>query len=314
MVDVGENEDVVMGTTPVSERNAAIVAAVTRGVSLHTVCRVYDVDALTVRRVVESAGETMPVDIQGGSTPIGTREAEMLRRALAGEDFSAIAPSFDVSREWVRLVVKRHTGLSAKDLKKIRGAARQQFRVRQLLDLAATPPDMPLDELAQQAAMSVGDAEVALGPAEAARRRRTRTVTTAIEREEALAEVRRVASLREGSGLSGQFYDQHRSGGVTKIRLIQMFGTWAAACEQAGVKAARAGRGSYTQKWDREDCLRWVLTYLRTTDSPSFSRYDSWSRTEDGAPSGGTIRLRCGKWVDIVRDAYELESAEREVS
>lgn len=280
-----------MGTESAKARDAAVVGAITRGVSLDTVCRVYDVDAFTVRRAVESAGAEMPVDSRDGGTPIGTREAEMIRRALTGEEFSVIARSFDVSREWVRLVVKKHTGLGARDLKGIRDDARHQFKLRQLTDLVGGHPDLPVDALAKKSGLGVREVEKILGRAEAARRRRTRTVSGALDRSDALAEIRRVAALCTESRLSGPFYDQHRRGGVSSVRLIQMFGTWASACEQAGVRGTRAVRSNYSQKWDREDCLRWVLKYLETTEEPSFTRYDEWSRTEDGAPSGGTVRL-----------------------
>lgn len=295
-----------MGTTSVTDRNRAVVAAVGRGVSLETVCRIYDVDVLTLRRELESAGQAMPVDSRDGGTPIATREAEMLRRALAGEEFSVIARSFDVSREWVRLVVKKHTGLGARDLKGIRDDARHQFKLRQLRDLVHEDLEMPLDELARQSGLAVGEVEQSLGRAEAARRRRGRTVSGGTERVAALAEVRRVAALNSGSHLSGPYYDRHRGDGVSSVRLIQMFGTWTNACEQAGVRGIRAVRSNYTQNWTREDCLRWVLKYLGSTDKPSFARYDQWSRVEGGAPSGGTVRLRCGKWIETVRDAYEL--------
>ncbi|OAH63615.1 hypothetical protein AYJ66_11200 [Dietzia cinnamea] len=293
---------------PTIERDAAVVDALARGVSLATVCRVYSIDALTVRRVMESAGAEMPVDFRDSDTPIGTREAEMIRRALTGEEFSVIAQSFDVSREWVRQVVKRHTGLGATDLKSIRDEARHQARVQQLKDLTDVHPGLPVDELAKQSGLTHREVARVLGPAEAARRRRTRTVSSATDRQVALDEIRRVAALCGGSHLSGPFYDQHRRDGVSSVRLIQMFGTWTNACEQAGVRGTRAVRGNYTQKWDREDCLRWVSKYLQTTEKPSFSRYDEWSRTEEGAPSGGTVRLRCGKWIETVRDAYELAS------
>lgn len=305
-VHAGREE--VVGTTSAIERNVAVVAALTRGVSLDTVCRVYDIDAITVRRAMESAGAEMPVDSRDGGTPIATREAEMLRRALTGEEFSVIARSFDVSREWVRLVVKKHTGLGARDLKGIRDEARHQAKVQQLQDLVDNDSELPLDELAKR---SVREVEQSLGRAEAARRRRVRSVTGGLERVDALAEIRRVAAICNDSHLSGPFYDQHRRDGVSSFRLIQMYGTWTNACEQAGVSGTRAVRDNYTQKWDRLDCLKWVREYLDTTEGPSFSRYDEWSRTEEGAPSGGTVRLRCGRWIEAVRDAYSLEVQEK---
>ena len=95
---------------------------------------------------------------------------------------------------------------------------------------------------------------------------------------------------------------------MTSTRIIQVFGTWRAACERAGVVPQAAARSDYTQRWSSEDCLRWVGDYLGTTDKPSFARFDQWARTQDGAPSAGTVRLRCGKWIETVRAAYALDA------
>ncbi len=291
-----------------SDRNTAIVAAIGRGVSLRTVCAVYEIDAITVRRAAEAAGQPMPVDLAGPVVPIAPRESEMLRRALDGEDFSVIGRAHGVSREWVRLVVKKHTGLSAKDLKAARDAARQQFKVHRARDLASNDPVLPLDELAGQAGLSVREAEIVLGPAESARRRRGKIVTPATDRGRLLNDLRRIASIPGGEPLSGPFYDNHRGDGLSSARVVQVFGTWSTACAEAGVEAPIAARTDYTQGWSREDCLRWVLEYLRSTERPTYAGYDSWSRGRAGAPSAGTVRLRCGKWIATVSDAYALQA------
>ena len=298
----------VMEPSPTSERNTAIVAAIGRGVSLRTVCAVYDIDAMTVRSAVEAAGQQMPVEPPGATVLIARREAEMLRRALEGEDFSVIARAHDDSREWVRIVVKKHTGLSAKDLKGARDAARQQFKVQRARDLASS--DLPLDELADQSGLSVRQTESILGPEESARRRRARNVPTAMDRRRILDDLRRVASLQGGTPLSGPFYDRHRGEGLSSARIVQIFDTWSAACAEAGVEAPSAARAQYTQGWSREDCLRWVLEYLRSTERPTYAGYESWSRGRDGAPSAGIVRLRCGKWIATVSDSYALDAGD----
>lgn len=289
-----------------TERNTSIVAAISSGVSLKTVCSVYGVDAMTVRRAVEAAGQAMPIDHPGPRALLAPRESEMLRRALDGEEFSLIGRDHGVSREWIRQVVKTHTGLSARDLKVKRDAARHQFKVQRVLDSARDDPMAALDDLAGSSGLSVREVESVLGPAESARRRRERLITTSAERSRLLGNLRRVAELPSGTPLSGPFYDRNRGDGVSAARLVQIFGTWAGACEEAGVEARQAPRTNYTQSWSEEDCLRWVHRYLETTARPTFAGYGAWARAEEGAPSSGTVRLRAGKWITTVRNAYAL--------
>ncbi|TIC83618.1 DUF3883 domain-containing protein [Nocardioides sp. GY 10113] len=295
----------------VAERDTAIVAALAQGVRLRTVCAIFNIDALTVRRVAEAAGQSMPVDLQGPGAIIAERETEMLRRALGGEDFTVIGKAHDVSREWVRQVVKKHTGLSAKDLQSAREAARHQFKVQRLRD-EATDANLRLDDLAERSGLTVREVETVLGPAEAARRRRGRNVTTAMERGQILTDLARVAALPGGSPLSGPFYDRNREDGLSSARIVQVFGAWSTACEAAGVEAPSAPREKYDRGWSREDCLRWVLDYLQQADRPTAAGYEQWARDRDGAPSGGTVRLRCGKWIETVSDAYSLETGHLE--
>lgn len=293
-----------------SDRDTAIVAAVGRGVSLRTLCAVYGLDAMTIRYVVEKAGQAMPVGSPGANGTIAARDAEILRRALAGEDFSVIAKAHGLSREMVRLVVKKHTGLSAKDLKEARDTARRQFKRQKARDLASGDRSLSLDDLARLAGLSNGEVEIVLGPAESARRRRDRTVSTAASREQILEGLRLVSSLPGGLPLSGPFYDLRRGGRVSSQRVTQVFGTWSAACEAAGVQMAIGIRTHYTQAWSREACLRWVRTYLDSTPKPTFVGFDAWLRNREGAPSSSTVRLRCGKWIETMREAYELDDGE----
>lgn len=298
-------------SSQVSERNTAIVAAVGRGVPLRTVCAVYDLDASTVRSALEAAGQAMPVQYQGPDVLIGPRQAEMLRRAMGGEDFTVIGRSFDLTRERVRQIVKEHTGLSAKDLHAAREAARQQFREQRVRDLASMDLDCTLNELATQSGLSIGDVETVLGPAEAARRRPARTLSGSASPAQVLNDLRRVAAMTGGTPLSGPFYDKHREGGVSSQRVAQIFGTWSSACEQAGIDAHRPARTNYTQGWTREECLRWVFRYLRSSGDRTHSGYDTWARGQREAPSAGTARNRCGgSWITIIRDAYAMGAGE----
>lgn len=60
-----------------SDRDTAIAVAIGRGVSLRAVCSIYDLDATTVRRIVEASGAVMPVQDQGPQVIIAERDSEI---------------------------------------------------------------------------------------------------------------------------------------------------------------------------------------------------------------------------------------------
>lgn len=289
----------------VPARDAAIAACLERGVSLRVICGLFDLLPGTVHRIADEAGCSLPVEAPGPLTIYSTRNAEMVRRALAGEDFSAISKSYGLSRERVRQVVREVTGLSGRDLGDVRLATREAVKEQLARDIAATEPESSSVEIANRAGITTARVEALLGPAQAARRRKDRVVTDATAEEASLEALRKVAALAKGRPLSGPFFDAHRGGTLTSTRIIQVFGTWTAACHRAGVEPHSSVRSDYTQRWNRVDCLKWVAAYLETTDRPSFARFDVWARHQDGAPSAGTVRLRCGKWLETTRAAAD---------
>jgi len=293
-----------------SDRDTAIAVAIGRGVSLRAVCSIYDLDATTVRRIVEASGAVMPVQDQGPQVIIAERDSEILRRAFNGEDFTVISKAHGIGRERVRQIVKEHTGLSARDLRSARVNARREYREHKARDLAAGNREMTAEEIGGRSGLSVGDVEKLLGRAEAARRRPSRTITTATERDQFLADIRRVAALPGGTPLSGPFYDRHRGEARSSQRIIQVFGTWRAACDAAEVVPVDPIRSEYKQRWDREDCLRWVVRYADSVEKATYLGLEAWLKSQEGAPSAGTVRLRCGSWNRTLRDAYALRSGE----
>ena len=297
-----------MLTMDVATRDAAIAAALERGVSLTTICELFDLSTGSVLRIAESAGVEPPVEQPGPATIHSARDAEMVRRALGGEDFTAISKSYGISRERVRQIIQRHTGLGGRDLSDVRRFARDAVKRQHALDIADQERDASAAEIGRRVGLTGHEVEQLLGVAEAARRRRDRNVTDATDEAEIVETLRRVAALPGGVPLSGPFYDAHRDGGLTSTRLIQIYGTWTAACEKAGVQPPVAPRKDYSQRWSRDDCLQWVGKYLQSTDRPSFARFDAWAREQEGAPSSGTVRLRCGKCTETMRAAGELLS------
>ena len=84
--------------------------------------------------------------------------------------------------------------------------------------------------------------------------------------------------------------------------IMKRFGTWIEACANAGVQAGLPLRKSYERKYTVSECRDFVDEFIvmcrSQKISPSYFRYDSWSRVSK-APSGPTIRNRLGGWSNV---------------
>lgn len=105
--------------------------------------------------------------------------------------------------------------------------------------------------------------------------------------------------------------DSGQVSGASAVRIVQMFGAWSTATEQAGVPSGRVPARSYSSHWSDQDVLAYVLRYLRDPESSgSFAGWDEWRRNnEPKAPSGALMRARFGKWSTIKALASETEQS-----
>lgn len=88
--------------------------------------------------------------------------------------------------------------------------------------------------------------------------------------------------------------------GPSIVRIQQVFGSWLAACEAAGVEGGQPRRAGYSSRWRDDDLLAFVTSYLSEVESTgTFAGYDAWARGRDDAPSGQTLRNRLGSWIGI---------------
>ena len=121
-----------------------------------------------------------------------------------------------------------------------------------------------------------------------------------------LTDALRAAAAELGEPLTNGGYDgwqRGRDDAASPALLIRRFGSWRAACEAAGLSANSTR--STTRRWSEEDLVAVVAAYLRAEGSTgSFANYSAWARTQDGAPSGATLRQR-GSWAELKRRAAE---------
>jgi hypothetical protein len=124
--------------------------------------------------------------------------------------------------------------------------------------------------------------------------------------EDQLLAALRAAAAELGEPLTNGGYDTWQRGreeAASPALLIRRFGSWRAACEAAGLSANSTR--STTRRWSEEDLVAVVAAYLRAEGSTgSFADYSAWARTQDGAPSGATLRQR-GSWAELKRRAAE---------
>lgn len=146
---------------------------------------------------------------------------------------------------------------------------------------------------------------------------RVESDATAATRERAKAALQ-AASLMTGA-LSHQSYTtlvrEGRVKGPSVARIVQLFGSWTAACAEVGVTSGEPLRKNYERRWTADEVLAHVITFLREPDYKGAShQYDTWRAAvnSDGTvPSLGTVRnLVGGTWRDIRTRALRAMRAE----
>jgi hypothetical protein len=92
--------------------------------------------------------------------------------------------------------------------------------------------------------------------------------------------------------------------GPSVARIVQLFGSWTAACSAVGVSSGEALRSNYERTWDDEQLFGFVERFLREPAHHGAShQFDIWRSTVNGTqkvPSLGTVRnILGGTWGDI---------------
>ena len=115
------------------------------------------------------------------------------------------------------------------------------------------------------------------------------------------------ALLREG-----------RVKGPSVARIVQLFGSWTAACNEVGVTSGEPLRTNYERTWTEDDLLNYVERFLRdNTFRGASHQFDQWRATvnrSEKVPSLGTVRnIVGGTWNDIRTQALRRMRAKWDV-
>ena len=106
--------------------------------------------------------------------------------------------------------------------------------------------------------------------------------------------------------------------GPSVARIVQLFGSWTAACNEVGVTSGEPLRTNYERTWTEDDLLNYVERFLRdNTFRGASHQFDQWRATvnhSEKVPSLGTVRnIVGGTWNDIRTQALRRMRAKWDV-
>jgi len=245
------------------------------------------------------------------------RVERMITLRLEGRTLEEIAVVFGVTRERVRQLVVKHDGPTADELRAERRAndaaekAHLKAVVGQEIREAADAGPMTAEEMARLIERDVADV-VRYWPSNI----RYLRVRDSAPFEQTWTDDSILAAIRDAAiyefPLTANAYSELvRVGqvqGPSLPRIGQRFGTWAAACDRAGVEHGATMR-AFESRWTDGDLLEYARQYFHAVGfSGSAHRYDEWKRIHSSeAPSLGTLRNRFGTWTEIKRRALGSE-------
>lgn len=221
------------------------------------------------------------------------RDTYILEMRYEGYTLDEIGESVGLTRESIRLIVKKKNGPTQQEVLGIRKAKHRS----EVMEVIAEEKSPTKNTVTKRLAISQSKLTSILGnkaksiPGDDKGKKR-------IYSDEDLLEILKAnASLTDQTLSAVKFTEL--CGEPTIAVFIARFGTWKNACELAGVRSGD-GRENYSRRHTNEDMLAFVESYLADPrTSGSAQDYDKWQRQVDGAPSLALLRQRLGKWNDI---------------
>lgn len=242
-----------------------------------------------------------------------TREQLMIAMRKQGATLSVIGREFGVSRERVRQIIQASGGPSPAEMRTaaLARAATQEGELRVQVETSLRRILESSGALSgEEAANSLGIDEAQVlkfWPADMAHLRiRPASGTARTWTDEQILDCVRAAAVYEFPLTAKAYAELVRVGevrGPSLPRVNQRFGSWAAACELAGVEPGQTLRAVYESRWTDAELLAFIRDYLVDADWPnSAKKFDEWRReVSPDAPSFQTIRNRLGTWSNAKR-------------
>lgn len=117
-----------------------------------------------------------------------------------------------------------------------------------------------------------------------------------------IAAIKEVAMRIDGK-LSVLKYDNLRTlTQPSSAVIIQRFGSWRSATEQANINS-NTGNRVYRRQFTKADAILITKKYLASTTKPSYQEFAHWLKAQPGAPSAQTCRNLVGSWQQLLTAA-----------
>ena len=247
----------------------------------------------------------------------------MLALAEEGLTLDEIGNQFSVTRERVRQLIAA-LGISIRSLRHQQNSVREQNQVEKIKAInnwIGTHPGCFLSEVST--ALNVLESDIQKLCPQTCRKlvlggspKKSSENYSKYSRDQILEAIRNAYELRnpsmtmysahETQPVSGTYYEKLRQSdsiyGPSQARIIQIFGTWKNACQEAGVPSLDSYRKNYDLRWSDEELVLQLAEFISSNFSPSVEGFDEWSRCKEGRCSSGTIRNQLGAWSD----SYQL--------
>lgn len=119
---------------------------------------------------------------------------------------------------------------------------------------------------------------------------------------ELIAAIQQVAMRFDGK-LSVLKYDNLRTmAQPSSALIIQRFGSWHSATEQAKINS-NTGNRVYHRQFTQADAILVTKKYLASTTKPSYQDFSHWLKAQPDAPSAQTCRNLVGSWQQLLTAA-----------
>ena len=238
------------------------------------------------------------------------RLEKMVELREAGWTLEAIGDQFGVTRERVRQILKKAGAVNAQELserKRLKREEETEFAVAAIRAQVRANPGTTLEAVAEQFGVDLATVRRALTTAEMKLILKVdgRSASDARKKwsRQELLDLLKVAATYSWPVTVNSYNALIEVGeidGPTSQMFPIRFGSWSAACAEAGVESGTTYLDGYNRAWTEEDLWRYVCNYLLDPATKGNLRdFDSWLVGKDGAPSVETVRTQLGGWQEM---------------